>query len=94
MPFASSSDIIDVLRKRLGINEDVASVLKIWDKELGPLSKRVRLTAVKKNVFMAETDSSSHLQEMVLKKKGLITKINQYFGGRKVVRDIKFYLKK
>lgn len=83
-----------LLKKQLGLDEKTYAVLKIWEKEMGPQMKYAALAGIKKGVLMVEVDSSVHLQEMTLRRRDLIRKINQHFGGAKVVTGMQVKLKK
>ena len=94
MAFVRSDDIIAVLRNRLGLNEKTYAVMQIWEKELGSLAQYVELTAFKKGMLVVEVASSVHFNEMHLRRRELIQKINQHFGTEKVVKSIQLKLKK
>lgn len=94
MAFNTSGELTNLLKRQLGLDEKTYAVLKIWEKEMGPQMKYARLSGVKKGTLMVEVDSSVHLQELVLRRRELIKKINQHFGGEKVVRGMQVKLKK
>jgi len=93
MPFTESKSIIDALKRELGLNEKMFAVLKIWEKELGPLAKNCEIAKIKKDEIFVEVASNAHLQELTMRRKELIRKINQHFGSEKVLRNIKIQLK-
>jgi hypothetical protein len=94
MVFTPANDIINLLKRQLGLDENTYAVMQIWERELGPLAKYAELVAFQKRQLIVEVASSVHLQEMTLRRRDLINKINQYFGREKVVKDIKLRLKK
>ncbi|MCB4792233.1 MAG: DUF721 domain-containing protein [Elusimicrobia bacterium] len=94
MAFTQANAIVNIIKNQLGLNEKTYTVIRVWDKEIGPMSKYASLAAVKKGKLIVEVSSSSVFQEMTLRKTDIIKKINQYFGKEKVVKDIKFELKK
>jgi len=93
MALRPSSEIIDVIKQQLGLNEDFLTVIKLWDNVLGSLAKHAVITGYKKGQVFVDVSSSAHMQELILRKKELMRKINQYFGTKKVVKDIKLKLK-
>jgi hypothetical protein len=94
MGFSTAHDILGALQRQLGLNEDMYTVLQVWEKELGPLAQQVTLAAIKKGDLIVEVASSAHLQEMTMRRRDLVRKLNQYFGNRQVVSGIKLRLKK
>lgn len=93
MSLKPSSEIIDILRNQLGLNEEFLTVLSVWEKELGPLAKHAEIAGIKKGQIFVDVSSSVHMQEFIMRKKELMKKLNQYFGTKKVVKDIKLKLK-
>lgn len=91
--FTTGKAVVESITRSLGLDSRVMALEKIWEKELGPLAGDVTLKAIKKNVLYAEVSSSAHLQEMVLRRKQLVIKINGHFGSEKFIKDIKFKLK-
>ena len=93
MAFTFAGTIIEALKRNLGLDETTFAVMQIWEKELGPLADAARLVAVKKGSLIVEVASSAHFQELTLRRRELINKINQHFGGKKVIKEIKLRLK-
>ena len=93
MAFKSSAAIVEILKQQLGLNEDMLTVLKIWDNELGHLSKHAAIAGFKKGQVFVDVTSSACMQELIIRKKELMKNINQRFGEKKVVKDIKLKLK-
>jgi hypothetical protein len=94
MAFTTANDIIAILKQQLGLDEKTYAIMQIWERELGPLAGSAQLVGFYKRQLLVEVASSVHLQEMTLRRRDLINKINQYFGREKVVKDIKLRLKK
>jgi hypothetical protein len=88
-----SGGIIEKIKRQLGLDENTHTVFMVWEKELGPLAGGVRLIGFKDGKLMAEADSNVHLQEITLRRKDIIKKINQHFGNTKVVTGIRLRLK-
>ncbi|MCX5782289.1 MAG: DciA family protein [Elusimicrobia bacterium] len=93
MPFSSSSDIISLIKKQLGLDEKTFSVMKAWDKEFAPIFSYAELVGLQKGELIIEVLSSVHFQELALRRNEIINKINQYAGKEKVVKGIKIKLK-
>jgi len=91
--FVPSGDIIARLKRQLGLDEKTDAVFKIWEKELGPLAQGVKLIGIKDGHLLAEAESNVHLQEITLRRREFVKKINQYFGNEKVIKTIKLRLK-
>jgi predicted nucleic acid-binding Zn ribbon protein len=92
MAFVSAESIIQILRKRLGLNEDIYAVMQIWERELGPIAAYAKIAGIKNGFIFVDVASSVHLHELTLRKRTLINKINQHFGKEKVVKGIKLQI--
>jgi predicted nucleic acid-binding Zn ribbon protein len=93
MAFNRSEEIIQALRRQLGLTDDLFVAAQIWEKELGALAPAARVVAIKKGVLIVEVASSAHFQELNLRKRSLVEKINQYFGRHKVVKDVRLQVR-
>jgi predicted nucleic acid-binding Zn ribbon protein len=93
MSFENSAGIVSALLKQLGFEEEFPAIIKIWEKELGTLSKHAKISGIKKGLLFVDVSSSAHMQELAARKRDVIARINQHFGGKKVVKNIKFELK-
>ena len=89
MAFFSSDNIIKSVKTQIGLDEKTYTVFKIWDDILGPLAKNARLTEIRRGQLIIDVASSSHFHELNIRKKELLKKINQYFGGEKVAKSLK-----
>lgn len=94
MVFTESSAIIEVLKRQLGLDENISTVIQIWEREMGAQSRHVKLAGFKKGQLIVDVSSSAHMQEITLRRREIINKINQYFGGEKIVKSIKVQLEK
>jgi hypothetical protein len=94
MAFTESSSIIEALKRSLGLDENISTVIRIWEREMGAQSRHVKLAGFKKGQLIVDVSSSAHMQEITLRRREIINKINQYFGGEKVVKSIKVQLEK
>lgn len=93
MVLTPAQDIIGGLAKRLGLDEKIAAVFKIWDRELGALAKHLKVAGIQNGMLVVEAGSSAHMQEGMLRRREIIKKINQHFPGEKVIKTIKIKLK-
>ncbi|MCA6071932.1 MAG: DUF721 domain-containing protein [Endomicrobium sp.] len=86
MVWTQAAEIINLLRKRLGMEEEFFTVEKVWQKEVG--IDGIEITGYKNGVIFTKTQSSVASCELTLRKKEIIKKINQYIGSSKI-KDIK-----
>ncbi|OGS03865.1 MAG: hypothetical protein A2204_05665 [Elusimicrobia bacterium RIFOXYA1_FULL_47_7] len=93
MALVFAGNILDAIKKQLGLDEKIHVIMQAWEKELGAMSKDAELVAVHKGTLLVEVASSAHFQELSLRKRELINKLNQYFGKEKFVKAIKIKLK-
>ena len=93
MALEPSAGILEALKKQLGLEEEFPAIIMIWEKELGGLSKQAKVSGIKKGVLFVDVSSSAHMQELTARKRDVINRINQHFGGKKVVKNIKLELK-
>ena len=91
--FAKSAEVIEVLKKQLGLDEKTLSLANIWESVIGQLADDAKLEGTKDGTLFIEVTSSAHLQEIALRKKEIINKINQHFGKQKVVKNIRIKIK-
>jgi hypothetical protein len=82
MPFTEASKIMEAIKKELGLDEDFFIVAKVWEKELG--IEGVEISGYKNGVIYALTDSSAAINEIMIRKKEILKKLNQYTGGGKL----------
>lgn len=76
------SEIMEAIKKELGLDEDFFTIIKVWEKELG--IEGVEISGYKNGVIYAQTDSSAAINEIMMRKKELLKKFNQYIGGNKL----------
>lgn len=93
MPFSTSNEIIELLKKQLGLNEETSVILKTWDKEFAPILNYAELIGIKDGQLIIEVLSSVHFQELALKRHEIITKINRHIGKESAVKGIQIRLK-
>jgi predicted nucleic acid-binding Zn ribbon protein len=83
---------IDAMLRKFGIDNAIAqnNALNIWNDVVGEsVAKNAKPDRVEHGVLVVKVSSPTWRQELYLKKKEIIEKINQAIG-KKVIRDIRF----
>jgi len=80
--------IPDVL-KNVCINGDTLAALQICENELGNMKKMVQVAGQKNGTIFLRVQNPVYMQEIRIRRKELIKKINGNFGAD-VIREIKF----
>ncbi|MDR1941251.1 MAG: DUF721 domain-containing protein [Endomicrobium sp.] len=83
--------VMETIKKQIGLDEDFFTVIKVWDKEIG--AQNMELCGFKNGIIYAQTTFSASINDMLLRKKEIINKLNQYLGGKKI-KNIKVEIKK
>jgi hypothetical protein len=84
------SEILEPIKKMLGLDEDFFIITKVWEKELG--IEGVEISGFKNGVIYAQTDASAAINEIMIRKKEILKKLNQYLGKTKL-KNIKVSIK-
>lgn len=84
------SEIMETIKKELGLDENFFIVAKVWDRELG--IDGVEISGYKNGIIYAVTDSSAAVNEIMIRKKEILNKLNQYIGDKKI-KNIKVSIK-
>jgi len=84
------SEILEPIKKELGLDEDFFTVAKVWDKELG--IEGVEIAGFKSGTIFAQTASSAAVNDIMIRKKEILKKLNQYLGKTKL-KNIKVSIK-
>ena len=90
MEFTEVSSIIKKLSDKLGLNDDYFIIMSKWKQEIG--NDKVELDGFKDGVIFASAKSAVYLNDLNLRKRQIINKLNQYLG-KKVVKNIKCEIK-
>ncbi|OEG69812.1 hypothetical protein ATZ36_07385 [Candidatus Endomicrobiellum trichonymphae] len=90
MSWTRSKEIISLLKSKLGLDEDFFTVKKIWEKEVGTCG--VEIDGYRSGTIFAQTESSAANFELIVRKKEIIKKLNQYIGSSKI-KNIKVKIK-
>jgi hypothetical protein len=86
MSWTQAYDIIDMLKKKLGLVNEIFTITKVWEKEVG--IDGLNIVGYRNGIIFAQTQSSVVNYEFNLRKKEIIKKLNQYIG-KAVVKNIK-----
>lgn len=82
MPFTEVSEIMEAIKKELGLDEDFFVISKVWEKEVG--IEGVEISGYKNGVIYAQTDSPAAINEIMMRKKDILKKLNQYLNSKKL----------
>lgn len=86
--FVPASEVVKKLLESYGLREENYALYDVWNKELGKLSKKIKMVGIKGKIILVETEHPAYKQEIRIRKKEFIRKINDNFGS-KMVEDIK-----
>ena len=79
--WSTAGDLIKSFTYRAGtVNDKLALLNAVWEKECGAYSKHWALVAVKKGVLFVRPKSSAAAQELQLRSGVLIRSLNNYFS--------------
>ena len=90
MSWTQAEEIISLLKKKLGLDEDFFVIRRIWEKEIG--INGVEISGYKDGTIFAQTQSSAASFELTTRKKEIIRKLNQYISSSKI-KNIKVKIK-
>jgi hypothetical protein len=82
VPWTRSEEIISLLKKELGLDEDFFTIRKIWEKEVG--IDGAKICGYKGGTIFVQTQSSTVSFELTARKKEILKKLNQYIGSSKI----------
>ena len=85
-----ASSIMDILKKNLGIGEEYSVIIAVWQQEIG--NDKVKLCGYKNGTLFAQAPSTTYINDLNLRKKQIIQKINQYLG-KNFIKNIKCEIK-
>lgn len=79
--WSTARDLIQSFSYRAGtVNDKLALLNAVWDKECGAYAKHWTLVAVKKGTLFVRPKSSAAAQELHLRAGELIRSLNKYFS--------------
>jgi predicted nucleic acid-binding Zn ribbon protein len=90
MEFTEVSSIIKQISDKLGLNDDYFIIMSKWQQELG--NNKIELSGFKDGVIFASAKSAVYVNDLNLRKRQIINKLNQYLG-KKLIKNIKCEIK-
>ena len=90
MEFTEVSSIIKQISDKLGLNDDYFIIMSKWQQELG--NNKIELIGFKDGVIFASAKSAVYVNDLNLRKRQIINKLNQYLG-KKLIKNIKCEIK-
>ena len=90
MEFTEVSSILKQISDDLGLNDTYYVIMSKWKQEVG--NDKIELNGFKDGVIFASAKSAVYVNDLNLRKRQIINKLNQYLG-RKVVKNIKCEIK-
>jgi hypothetical protein len=78
MALAPISLEADHVSKKLGLSTDLTMIDHAWNLEIGNLRDVARIVAIDHASLIVETDSHAVMQELSLRRKELVRKINRH----------------
>jgi hypothetical protein len=63
----------------LGLSTSLELLERAWEAEIGGLAKVARIVALDRSALVVEADSAPAVQEIMLRRKELIRRINRHF---------------
>jgi len=85
-----TSAIMKILKEHLGIGEEYSVIIAVWQQEIG--NNKVELCGYKSGTLFASAPSTAYINDLNLRKKQIIKKINQYLG-KNLIKNIKCEIK-
>ncbi|MCK4532419.1 DUF721 domain-containing protein [bacterium] len=90
--FSSAREIIEVIKKKIGLKEEKYKIHQIWMDVSGEIAQHTQVIKVKNGKIWVTVESPVYCQEIFLRKKELVEKINKAIGEEKI-KDIKLTIK-
>ena len=90
--FSSAGEIIEVIKKQIGLKEENYKIHRIWKEVSGKIARHTQVIKVEQEKIWVTVESPVYLQELFLRKKELVEKINKAIGEEKI-KDIKATIK-
>ena len=78
MALASAGQDLPVLSKKIGLSPDLLVLESAWEREIGGLREFAHVTALDNASLVIEVDSAAVMQEISLRRRELVRKINQH----------------
>ena len=65
--------------QRLGLTEELSFLERAWEAEVGPIARLANIVAIDGEALVVEVSSSPAMQELTLRRKELIRRMNKHF---------------
>ena len=78
MALASIGHVLPDFTKKLGLSSDLKILERAWDEEVGGMREFARIAALSGPSLVIEVDSSSVMQEISLRRRELVRKLNRH----------------
>lgn len=85
----SAQNLVNGYLKKVGFDPERYAAFDVWDSLLGNMASHARAVGIRGGKIHVEVDSSVHLQELTLRKKEILRKLNGYLGRQKI-KDVLF----
>ena len=79
MALASIGHVLPNFTKKLGLSPDLMVLERAWEQEAGSMREFARLVALSGPSLVVEADSSTVMQEISLRRRELVRKLNRHF---------------
>lgn len=79
MSFIHAKNIVSDVLEKYGITEKNYFVIEVWEKEFFDINKHIKLIGIKDDSIILEIDSSVANNEVRIRKKEILNRINKYF---------------
>jgi len=67
------------LTRQLGLSECLILLDRAWEAEVGRLAEWARIVALDRSALVVEVDSSPAMQELTLRRRELVRRLNRHF---------------
>jgi hypothetical protein len=71
---------VKAIEQQLGLSEHLAMLDRAWETEVGRLAEQARIVALDRTALVVEADSSPAMQEISLRRRELIRRLNKHFS--------------
>lgn len=81
MALASISQEAQQVTRKLGLTSELGMIDHAWSREIGRLKDHLQILAIDNGTLVLEARSHAAMQEMLLRRKELIRKMNNHFSS-------------
>jgi hypothetical protein len=78
MTLASIGHVLPDFTRKLGLSSDLMVLERAWDHEAGSMREFARIAALDHVCLVIETDSAAVMQEISLRRRELVRKLNRH----------------